>query len=359
MKNTIATVFRGNGPRYATFPNIISFDDFLLSWAQDRGAEVISRPVWNMEIPEDKAEPLIIHFGKRGNLKDFEADLVVGAFGVNSILMKKIQGKSFGYKQPSTLTTFQAEVKSGQKEILKYFGNIIHVYMPKSRTIRYATVTPKGDYVTITLIPKRNATENIFSEFLRLRDIQTTFFPLKPNCLCYPKIAISPSKKPFYHRLVIIGDASFSRHYKNGLESAFLTAKLAAETAIYFGIDASSFSAHYYQQAKKQIIDDNTYGRILFFLNDLISSVPLLTKSHLSLARKKNQNASKKLRIILWNMFTGNIPYKEIFKISLDFNLQLAVLKKIISLSFQAFKTFIVDLNKSPIKITFSHRSKK
>ncbi len=132
-KNTIATVFRGNGPRYSTFPDTISFDDFLLSWAQDKGANVIAQPVQDIELAANRSEPLTIHYGKRGNIQKFEADLVIGAFGVNTHLMKKIENLGFGYKPPSTILAYQAELKLGKKKVLEYFGNTIHVYMPKSK----------------------------------------------------------------------------------------------------------------------------------------------------------------------------------------------------------------------------------
>lgn len=348
-KNTIATVFRGNGPRYSTFPENISFDDFLLSWAQDRGAEVVSQPVWEIRLPENKSEPISLYFGKRENLQKFEADLVVGAFGVNTYLMKKIKNLGFGYKPPSTLTTFQAELNLGQDEVIKHFGNTIHVYMPKSKSIRYATVIPKGDYITITLIGKIDASKDMFQEFLGLEEIQNCIPRSKPHCFCYPRIVVSPSKNPFTHRLVIIGDASFSRHYKNGIESAFITAQLAAETAFCSGIDASSFVSSYYTQAKKMITRDNYYGQVLFFISDIISSVPLLTQSHLSLAKHKGDKDSPgKIRSILWNMFTGNIPYRDIFKISLDLKLQFTLLLNAIRLLFQKNRTPIKNIDKKP-----------
>jgi len=127
--------------------------------------------------------------------------------------------------------------------------------------------------------------------------------------------------------MVMIGDASFSRHYKNGIESAFLTAKLAAETAIFYGVSSSLFKKYYFKQARKMIIRDNTYGRFLFFINDLISSVPILTQAHLSLAKRPCKIGSpQKIRQILWDMFTGNISYREIFKTSLDLKLQISLL---------------------------------
>lgn len=341
-KNTIPTVFRGNGPRFSTFPEVISFDDFLLSWAQDEGAEVINQPIWDIELPDNKSSPVCLSYGKKNNLIRFEADLVVGAFGVNSFLMKKIKNLGFGYKPPSTLVTYQAELKLGQEKINQCFGNNIHVYMPKSHTIRYATVIPKGDYITITLIGKKDVNRDIFLEFLSLEEIQNIITPTVPHCFCIPRIAVSPSKNPFTNRFVMIGDASFSRHYKNGIESAFLTAKLAARAAISWGVDDLAFLEHYYEPAKRQIIHDNFYGQILFLLNDIISSVPLLSQSHLSLAkRNRPRDPAKKLRSILWNMFTGNIPYKDIFKITLDLKLQRSLLWNTIRLSIIKIKNHI------------------
>jgi flavin-dependent dehydrogenase len=338
-KNAIATVFRGNGPRYSTFPEIISFDDFLLSWAQDVGAEVISAPVLDIKLPEDKSQPLTITFGQKENLQEVETDLVVGAFGVNTFLINRIKDLGFGYRTPSTLATYQAELKIGKEKILENFGNTIHVYMPKKNIIRYATVIPKEDFITVTLIGKKDATQDIFQKFLDLEEIQGKIPEFKPHCSCYPKITVSPSKKPFTHRMVMIGDASFSRHYKNGIESAFLTARLAAETAIFYGVHASSFKKHYFNQAKRLIIRDNTYGRLLFFINDIISSIPILTQSHLSLAKKHNKiGPPQKIRQILWNMFTGNISYREIFKTSLDVSLYLSLLIKTLALSFSKLK---------------------
>ncbi len=357
--NTIATVFRGNGPRFSTFPEIISFDDFLLSWVQDRGAKVINQPVWEIKLPKNKNERLAIFFGDKENSQKFEADLAVGAFGVNTYLMKKIQALGFGYNPPSTLITYQAELKMERKRILEYFGNTIHVYMPKSKAIRYATVIPKGDYITITLIGHNNATKDFLQEFLNLDEIKNKIPHFTPHCFCYPRIAISPSKNPFTDRLIMIGDASFSRHYKNGIESAFTTAQLAAKSAFCEGIDAYSFSHSYYKQAKKLIIKDNTYGQLLFSINDMISSIPLLLQSHLLLAnRKANKGSSRKLRLILWNMFTGNIPYKDIFIISLDIRLQISLLFNTIRILYQKLKNAIkrIDVSPADAKSTWSSK---
>ena len=91
------------------------------------------------------------------------------------------------------------------------------------------------------------------------------------------------------------------------------------------------------------IIRDNTYGRLLFFINDFISSVPILTQSHLSLAKKQNQTGPpQKIRLILWNMFTGNISYRDIFKTSLDLKLQISLLLNALILLTKKIKNSIM-----------------
>lgn len=335
----INTVFRGNGPRFSNFPEIISFDDFLMTWAVDMGAKIVPFPVWDIILPGKTSAPLTISFGKKEAPQSYTADLVVCAFGVNSYLMKKIHDLGFGYVPPQTLITYQAEFNLGAEYISRHFGNVIHVYLPKSRTIRYATIIPKRDYLTLTLIGKKDASIDILEEFLKQDDIQQKIPATRPHCSCYPRITISPAKNPYTDRLVIIGDASFSRHYKNGIESAFVTAMLAAETSFKPGIDARAFRKYFYLHAKKRIVHDNLYGRLLFRINDMISAVPLLTHSHFGLAEKQGTPASKKLRSILWNMFTGNIPYKVIFRNSLNFRLQMSLVWNTIWLLFKKPKT--------------------
>lgn len=341
-KDAISTVFRGNGPRFSAFPETVSFDDFLITLAQDAGAEVVFQPVWNIDLPDKKDDPVSLQFGKSGDLHTFEADLVVGAFGVNTHLAQKIQNLGFGYKPPSTLITYQAEMKLGEEFISQYFGNIIHVYMPRAKNLRYATVIPKGDFVTITLIGKKHARKEIIHEFLALKQIQGKIFPSSSHCACFPRITVSPAKKPYTDRLIMIGDASFSRHYKNGIESAFITAKQAAKAAICSGVDAAAFSTSYYQPAKKMIVYDNYYGRYLFAINDILLALPILKKAHVQLAQKKEKSGSPlKIRSILWYMFTGTIPYQQIFNMTLDFRLQLSLLFNTIGLAYRGIKDYI------------------
>lgn len=44
-----------------------------------------------------------------------DADLVVGAFGVNSTAAKMFEGMGFGYKEPPTVTSATCEIKNGRQ----------------------------------------------------------------------------------------------------------------------------------------------------------------------------------------------------------------------------------------------------
>ncbi|MFC2168055.1 NAD(P)/FAD-dependent oxidoreductase [Acidobacteriota bacterium] len=331
----INTVFRGNGPRFSSFPDVISFDDFIMTWAVDMGTQIVPQPVWDIAFPENTADLLTVSYGKKEAPEKYTADLVVCAFGVNTPLISKMQNLGFLYSPPKTLVTYQAEILLGDDQISRHFGNVIHVYMPKSKSIKYAMVIPKGNYITITLIGKEDASPDLLREFLELEEIQGKISCTKPHCLCYPRITISTAKNPFTDRLVMVGDASFSRHYKNGIESAFLTAQLAAEASFKHGVDSHSLRTYYIKPAKKKIRNDNRYGRLLFKVNDIISARSILTHAHFNVAERKDSSTSNRMRTILWNMFTGNIPYKDILKISLNFRLQISLLWTTLCLSLK------------------------
>lgn len=323
----IATVFRGNGPRYSKFSGNISFDDFLLTLAQDYGAAVQHFPVQDITLPEQAEQPVQIHFGPADKVRKQEFDLVVGAFGVHSQLADKVTNLGFGYSPPATLRTFQAEVLIDREKMAQDFGNFIHVYMPRSKIIRYVTAIPKGDFLSLSFVGRQDMNPQKLPEFFDFARAQNIPAGQTPQCTCFPRIVVSAVRKPYTHKLVMIGDASCTRYYKNGIESAFITAKLAARAAVFHGIDAQSFAVHYLRPARHTIIRDNRYGRLLFFLNDVISNIPPLRKANFVLAGKtKRAGTTRILRSILWNMFTGNLSYREIFKKALSPKLQLALL---------------------------------
>ncbi|MGQ9632180.1 MAG: NAD(P)/FAD-dependent oxidoreductase [bacterium] len=338
-KRQITTVFRGNGPRFSEQGKNISFDDYLLEHVRRKGLKVISTPVKRVELPPNPEEPVRVIYGSEEE-STFEADLAVGAFGLNTNMMDEMRKLNFGYRPPRTLNTWSAEIPLNDDFIRKNFGNNIFAYnWSTAKGLRFAGIIPKKDYITVNVIGKRDVEKENLVEFLNLPVVREKFprdwrWSYKV-CYCSPKIATTSAKKPFTHRLVIIGDASSCRYYKNGIESAFITAQLAAETAFNLGISESAFLKGYFRRVKKIIIKDNFYGRILFKINNLVSGSAFLSGVLLKVATdEEGHGRTKRMRDILWNMYTGNIPYKTIFLRFFSPILQWRLMTAILKLSF-------------------------
>ncbi|MFA9455008.1 MAG: hypothetical protein ACERK6_13970, partial [Candidatus Aminicenantaceae bacterium] len=188
-------------------------------------------------------------------------------------------------------------------------------------------VVPKGDFLSLTFVGRKDITQEALPEFMEFMRSQNISPGQTPQCTCFPRIVTATARRPFTDRMVMIGDANCTRYYKNGIESAFVTAELAARTAVYQGIDSGSFAAHYHRPARKIIVRDNRYGRLLFFLNNMLTAIPALQSTHIDMAGQENgSRPARMLRSILWNMFTGNQSYEAIFKKALNPRLQAALL---------------------------------
>lgn len=314
----ITTVFRGNGPRLSSQGKNVSFDDYLLKHVRQKGLKVFNRPVKQIQLPLNPREPVRVIYGIGKEESIFEADLVVCAFGLSSNMMKMMQNLNFGYRPPRTLSAMNVEIFLSKDFIQEHFGNNIYVYSwSTARGMRVANIIPKKDYITVNLIGKRDMKKEDLLEFLKLfivhKKLPDNWRWSDRLCRCYPKVAVTSAKKPFTHRLVIIGDASCSRYYKNGIESAFVTAQIAADTAINYGVSESAFKKGYFRCVKKIIVRDNFYGRVLFKINDLVSGSTFLSKIMLNVAADEvNHGKNTHMRSVLWNMYTGNIPYRTI-----------------------------------------------
>lgn len=336
----ITTVFRGNGPRFNSTDEAISFDDFLLAHVKSGGVEVISEPVKDILPAVDPQKPIRVIYGDG---YEFEADLVVGAFGVNSALLKKFSS----YEPPEVLRTCQAEIHLGQDYIRETMGDNICTFRLGIRGIRFAAFVPKSDYITVTVVCKDDASKDDLLRILEhpavLKWLPDDFELPEHFCICFPRIPITASRNPFADRFVIIGDASFSRYFKNGIESAYLTAKLAVESAFELGISEDAFREGYFKRAKKQIIRDNFYGRLLFKIDSVLSKSTMLSEAHLTLASQNNSSGIR-IRNILWNTLTGNIPYRAIVFQSLNPILQLKLLLSIWHITFKRASQWILGV---------------
>jgi flavin-dependent dehydrogenase len=327
-RGAIRTVYRGSGPRFWSARSDVSFDDFLLNYVKAEGATVIEEVVREIILPSDSAQPVRLLCGHPGSHAEYEADLVVGAFGLNTAILEQIVDLQFGYRPPRWERAFQAELELGADQVRDRLGNNIHVFSPGTSRIPFAAFTPKREHVTISMIGCGGADTSDLRELLAQPLVRRLLPPgdllAGQYCRCRPRVAITAARKPCTDRFVIVGDASCSRYYKNGIESALLTARFAAEAAFNAGISESALERDYMGRLERTLIRDNLYGRLLFRAYDLISQHRLFAHTYHLVASSDLQEdlVARLARQILWDMLTGNAPYRAIFYRTLDPRLQ-------------------------------------
>ncbi|MFQ6001139.1 MAG: hypothetical protein ACE5LG_05675 [Anaerolineae bacterium] len=312
------TFFRGSGPRFGNPGPAISFDDFLLVEAQKRGAEVIRGWVREITLPPDHSGlvKLVCDIGE--GTRVVEAGLAVGAFGLNTRMLKVVEGLGFGYQAPHTRRACQVELFLGRDVVRKILGNKVHLWSGLPGGLRYAAMTPKGEYITVSLIGRGDVTLEDLRKFMALPRVKEAMpkgwrFPAE-FCHCAPRIGDTAARKPHTDRMVIIGDACASRYYKNGIESAFVTAKIAAQCTFFHGISDRSFKRYYMKPIERTIIRDNAYGHFLFHKHDLTARSELTWRVMTDLADpRRGTQVAYLLRTALWDIVTGSRPYRDIF----------------------------------------------
>ena len=206
-KSSIMAVYRGNGPLYSTHTTSHSFDDFLLKHVINQGVSVISEPVLDLKLSSDPDTSATVIYGKSGQRNKMEADLVVGAFGINSNMTNKIENLNFGYIPPKTIRTCQMEIPLDPAFIKSSFRDNIQVFALGIKPFRFASMVPKGNYVTVSLVGSRDLTSNDLIDFLNHPTVRKNLphnweMPDK-FCMCLPKIVLSTrTLMPFLTRFV-------------------------------------------------------------------------------------------------------------------------------------------------------------
>ncbi len=307
---TIATVYRGGGPKSMTVTDKESFDHFLLNRAIREGA--VHKPFLIDHIEWRKGMPVLV--SRKQEL--MEADLAVGAFGLNSATAKLVEDMKFGYREPSVLTAAIAEIAMDRDAVAELFGNSIQLFLIPNPEITFAAMIPKGAHVTLCILGNavNSNTTNDFLDLAVVRKVLPKSAGYQLACRCLPRLNVSAPKKAFTDRIVMCGDAGSTRLFKDGLGAAYLMGKAAAKTAIFQGIGERQFASGYYP-AYRRIIRDNMYGSILYRVIGLYRKIGLLTKSMLKVVEKEQSGdrTDKIMSSILWDMFTGNEKYKKVF----------------------------------------------
>ena len=106
--------------------------------------------------------------------------------------------------------------------------------------------------------------------------------------------------------------------------------KAAARTAVFQGVGKEHFLKEYYP-VYESIINDNLFGKFLFSVTDIVKRYKALTKGMLAVVQKEQEDTDnqKVMSSILWDMFTGNERYKNIFMRSMNVRMNLGLMSRV------------------------------
>jgi flavin-dependent dehydrogenase len=295
----IYSIYRGSGPRIGGEPRPHSFDGWLLDQAVARGASLRRARVRTVQMG---ARPLVV--AARDSI---DADLVVIATGVNSQAPLE---RAWGYRPPGTETMAQDEVSLPPGLL----DESVHVFFDHPPGLIFAGVIPKGRYANLSLLG-RGLPPDAIGEFLEgtgaARLLQHNGVSL---CGCTPRVAVTPARRYYADRMVVIGDAAITRLYKDGIGSAFVTAEAACRAAVEHGVSRRDF-ARAYRPVCNRIAVDNAYGRLLIRAWAATRRLPRLLEvwQRAVLAEAALPPAARVHTRVLWGMFTGDEPYRRLF----------------------------------------------
>jgi flavin-dependent dehydrogenase len=305
----IAALYRGNGPREGGDLPWDSFDGYLQGIAMERGARVVRKLVTGVQWEDGR--PGLVDADGRGR----RYDLVAVAAGVNSNFLDLLEIDSETPKAPRTTRTYICEFRYGRETIERVLGNSMHVFLLDLPRLEFAAIIPKGEFVTLCLLGEELDQELVHA-FLDSPVVKRCFpdESVPAVCSCSPLINMGGARRPFGDRVVLIGDCGVTRLYKDGIGAAYRTSKAAAATAVFQGISADAFQRHYWPSCRA-IARDNAIGKGLFAASTVFKHVRLTRRAILRMTRREQEkaNGARHMSSLLWNMFTGSAPYREIF----------------------------------------------
>jgi flavin-dependent dehydrogenase len=243
--------------------------------------------------------------------QDYTADLIVLATGVNS---RSPLDPTFGYTPPRTDIMAQDEIPLPTG----WSTEEVSVYFRQPPGLIFGALTPKGEYLNVSLLGK-GMTVGAIQDFFDMQGL-TTAFPSPPEslCGCTPRIVINRARRYYGDRWVAVGDAAATRLYKDGIGSAFLTSKAAMQAALYRGISKQVFRRAYAPYCQR-IENDNRYGKILFGLWSFVLNTPPILEAWIGIARSETVSGSQGIIArILWGMFTGDEAYSDLLRLSIS-----------------------------------------
>lgn len=314
-RSTLCTVFRGVGPLHAPPDLDQSFDQFLLHSAVAAGAHHVPATVTQVVMPVTSGSPFEL---RTADGHSHRVDVVIGAFGVNSVLTARFERLAFGYRAPETYRVAQADLALDERFIRESLGGTVKIFSLGLPRIRFGAITPKRQHATVTVIGPRLGRHDL--ERFLLHPRVRRHFPLdwdipRRYCYCQPRLPVTAARNPVADRLIVIGDAHVSRYLKGGIDSALFTGTLAAHAVLHGDLSRRALMKQYVRPCRAKYVFDNFCGRLLFTGNDLVSRIRSMAALGLLAVENEQDLPQWEQRHhtrVLWNIFTGEAPYRRI-----------------------------------------------
>jgi flavin-dependent dehydrogenase len=298
------SVYRAGGPRKSPYPPTAGFDAFLLSQAEARGARLVRERVEKISFDP---RPRVYT-----STREEVFDLAVLATGVNAT---PPVFHNLDYVRPVTETMAQNELLLESSPSRAQMDSTVHIYFDQPRGLIFGALIPKGHFANVSLLGQRLARDSI-EQFLGVPQVMHVVGTEPPRlCTCRPRVAVTAARGFYADCFVAVGDACATRLYKDGIGSALVTARAAAETALRHGISAEAFCTHY-APVCRGIARDNRFGRAVFAVMDHSKHNRLLMRAMARILKSEASQVprARVLSPILWFLFTGDADYEKIFR---------------------------------------------
>ncbi|HNS00932.1 MAG TPA: hypothetical protein PKM78_00945 [Anaerolineae bacterium] len=306
----IAAVHRGAGPRDLRQATWTGLDAHVLGLATARGAQVIPQRV--SEVAWADGRPTVST--RADDAQPYE--LLAVTAGVNSAALKLFSEIVPGYQPPQTSKTFVREYFLGAATVDQTLGNAIQVFLLDIPRLEFGMLIPKGEYITLCLLGEEVDNE-LLQAFLAAPEVRRCLPPgmtlEKPSCQCAPRINTLGATQPYGDRVVFIGDSASTRLFKDGIGSAYRTARAAAAAAMEHGVGAEDFRRHYLP-ACQAIEQDNQAGRLIFAAVSQMRARRFARSvvMQMILDEQGQPGPLRRMSAVQWDMYTGSGSYRQI-----------------------------------------------
>jgi flavin-dependent dehydrogenase len=307
-RTSALAVFRGGGPRDdGRMPR--GLDAFLLSLATGVGAEVVPQRITSVDWHDGHPEITLGGVTTR-------YDLVVVAIGVNLAPGHLLDDLGLPTAQPRTARAYVTELRDRTTPARAAQPSTMGVVLLDIPGIDAVGVIPKGGFSTLCVLGPsvdRPTVTTALADPMMCPYRQGDALLAEGACHCSPNLNVREAPRAFADRVVLVGDCGVTRLYKDGLGSALRTARAAAATAIRRGVSERDFRGGY-GPVYRGIARDNRYGAIVFGRLARLQSSPRLLRASVDVmaAEQRSSRTRRPANAIIWDVFTGGAPYRDI-----------------------------------------------